>query len=398
MTNSPLAGAAVRPLAATCPKQITSNIIAAAHDLLGHLVAGRRIDSPAIRTAMHSAFGASDASGAWDWKAAYEAVEVAQLLFMRRYGPAIHAKTTDPFERLKLVERIARLAPTQTRRSEEMVAYQQFSTPLPLAFLVAKAAAVTPFDAVLEPSAGTGMLAAFAQAAKAQLILNERDPLRAQGLAGVRLQNLCPRARVLYVSATGATDPANLCYAIRLGLWGPGTSFADRDAFMAGIASGGIAAMEIVARDLKALGLYTARALSFSDVEYDPLEHKLTAEQIAVYNAYADGWAVIHANLDHVLAATNIVDPMDGASLNPQAKGSALSRFESAKQRFFGQVLVAMKMPTLIKAIEAELAAGHHVVVQLVTTAQAMLDRRLAHLGADERAHLDIELSPREYM
>ena len=145
MTNSPLVGASARPLASACPAQTAACIIAAAHDLLGHLAAGRRIDASAIRTAMHSAFGASDASGAWDWKAAYEAVEVAQLLFMRRYGPAIHAKTADPFERLKLVERIARLAPTQTRRSEEMLAYQQFSTPLGLAWVAGFACRPNPF-------------------------------------------------------------------------------------------------------------------------------------------------------------------------------------------------------------------------------------------------------------
>lgn len=154
MTNSPLAGASARPLAAACPQQTAASIICAAQDLLGHLAAGRRIDAPAIRTAMQSAFGASDAVGAWDWKAAYEAVEVAQLLFMRRYGPAIHAKTSDPFERLKLVERIARLAPTQTRRSEEMQAYQQFSTPLGLAWVAGFAASFVPGELVLEPSAG----------------------------------------------------------------------------------------------------------------------------------------------------------------------------------------------------------------------------------------------------
>lgn len=66
MTNSPLAGAFVRPLAAACPQQTATAIIAAAHDLLGHLAAGRRIDTGTIRTAMQSAFGASDAVGAWD--------------------------------------------------------------------------------------------------------------------------------------------------------------------------------------------------------------------------------------------------------------------------------------------------------------------------------------------
>jgi hypothetical protein len=32
-------------------------------------------------------------------------------------------------------------------------------------------------------------------------------------------------------------------------------------------------------------------------VEYDILEHQLTDDQIAVYDAYADAWAIIHANL-----------------------------------------------------------------------------------------------------
>jgi hypothetical protein len=46
-----------------------------------------------------------------------------------------------------------------------------------------------------------------------------------QGLAGVELQNRLPRARVVYASATGATDINNLAYAVRLGLWGRGPSF-----------------------------------------------------------------------------------------------------------------------------------------------------------------------------
>ena len=179
MTNLPSAGASVRPLASACPKQTANNIIAAAQDLLGHLAAGRRIDAPAMRTAMQSAFGASDASGAWDWKLAYEAVEVAQVLFMRRYGPAIHGKTADPFERLKLVERTARLAPTQTRRSEEMQTYQQFSTPLGLAWVAGFAASFQQGELVLEPSAGTGLLAIMGETAGCRMVVNEVADTRA---------------------------------------------------------------------------------------------------------------------------------------------------------------------------------------------------------------------------
>src|SRR3546814_4915246 len=50
---------------------------------------------------------------------------------------------------------------------------QQFSTPLPLAFVAAHAASIHAGDRVLEPSAGTGMLAIHAELAGAALALNE---------------------------------------------------------------------------------------------------------------------------------------------------------------------------------------------------------------------------------
>ena len=219
-----------------------------------------------------------------------------------------------------------------------------------------------------------------------------------QGIAGVRLQNLLPRARVLYVSATGASDVNNLAYATRLGLWGPGTAFADRKAFVESLRRGGIAALELIARDLKTQGLYAARALSFAGVEYDILEHRLTPDQIGVYDAYADAWAIIHANLRAALDATRITDSFSKETYNSGAKSAALSIFESTKQRFFGQLLIGMKLPSLIPAMREDLTRGDCVVVQLVSTSEAMLNRALAGLGAEERANLDIELSPREFL
>ncbi|MDF0491371.1 strawberry notch family protein [Sphingomonas sp. H39-1-10] len=114
-----------------------------------------------------------------------------------------------------------------------------------------------------------------------------------QGICGVLLQNYLPSARVLYASATGASDINNLAYAVRLGLWGPETAFADREQFISSIRKGGIAAMELVARDLKATGLYMARALSFAGVEYDILKHELTPAQIEIYDTYADAWEIL---------------------------------------------------------------------------------------------------------
>jgi hypothetical protein len=48
-----------------------------------------------------------------------------------------------------------------------------------------------------------------------------------------------------------------------------------------------------VARDLKALGLYTSRALSFAGVEYDVLRHALTPAQIEIYDTYAKAWSIL---------------------------------------------------------------------------------------------------------
>lgn len=219
-----------------------------------------------------------------------------------------------------------------------------------------------------------------------------------QGIAGVLLQNNLPAARVLYASATGASDVNNLAYAVRLPLWGPGTSFATRENFISDIRSGGIAAMELVSRDLKALGLYQSRALSFAGVEYDVLKHELRPDQIEIYDSYADAWAVIHRNVEAALAQTGVVDDVGGETLNSGAKAAARSRLESCKQRFFNQLLLSMKLPTIIAATDEHLAAGQSVVIQLVTTAESILDRRLNGLSPEERARLEIDLSPREYV
>ena len=217
-----------------------------------------------------------------------------------------------------------------------------------------------------------------------------------QGIAGVLLQNTLPRARVLYASATGASDINNLAYAVRLGLWGPGTAFANREQFISEIRDGGIAAMELVARDLKASGLYLARALSFAGIEYDILRHDLSLDQIAIYDTYCEAWTIIHQNLDAALELTGVVDGLENRTLNSGAKAAARSRFEGTKQRFFAQVLLSLKLPSIYPAIDEHLAQDESVVVQLVSTAESILNRRLNELDPEEREALELDLSPRE--
>ena len=218
-----------------------------------------------------------------------------------------------------------------------------------------------------------------------------------QGRAGLRLQNALPDARILYVSATGATTVPGLAYARRLGLWASGeTPFETRTAFVAAMEAGGVAAMEVVARDLKALGLYQARALSYDGVEVDILEHPLTDEQRRIYDAYAGAFKIIHQNIQEALKATGIVD--GESTLNKNAKSAALSAFEGAKQRFFGHLLTSMKCPSLIRAIETDMQEGRSAVVQLVSTGEALMERRIAEIPASEWDDLSIDLTPREYV
>ncbi|WP_290688407.1 MULTISPECIES: strawberry notch-like NTP hydrolase domain-containing protein [unclassified Haematobacter] len=218
-----------------------------------------------------------------------------------------------------------------------------------------------------------------------------------QGRAGLRLQHALPDARVVYVSATGATTMHNLAYAQRLGLWGGADfPFATRAEFVEAIEAGGVAAMEVLARDLRSLGLYTARSLSYDGVEYELIEHQLTAEQRRVYDSYAGAFAVIHNNLDAAMEAANITGS-DG-TLNRQAKSAARSAFESTKQRFFGHLLTSMKTPTLLRSITEDLEAGHAAVIQIVSTGEALMERRLAEIPTEEWNDLNTDLSPREYV
>ena len=134
---------------------------------------------------MEAAFGASDASGAWDWKTAYDACEAATVLFLRKYGKALFRRANSPASRVSALTKIAGLLPTHTRRSAESEAFQQFSTPTPLGFAALTAAAIGPADRVLEPSAGTGLLAILAEIAGGALVLNELAETRSALLASL---------------------------------------------------------------------------------------------------------------------------------------------------------------------------------------------------------------------
>lgn len=208
-------------------------------------------------------------------------------------------------------------------------------------------------------------------------------------LAALELQKRLPKARVVYVSATGATEISNLAYANRLGLWGEGTAFPNVTAFIGRVSQGGIAAMEVVARDMKAMGSYLARKLAFNgkskayQVKYKRLEHKLTKDQSAIYDELAKAWQGVLSRINEALALTEA---------NGEGKGHAMSAFWGSHQRFFNQVLTAMQMPSVITSIRQDIAEGKAVVLQITNTNEASTTRALANADSLD----DVDITPRD--
>jgi hypothetical protein len=119
MTESLVGGASAVPLSMRVTAVVASAIVSAARQLLTDLEQGGCIDAAVLRNAMQAAFGGSDATGAWNWKIAYDACEAATVLFLRRHGAAMRAKAPSPAAMLSMLMRITALLPTETRRSEE---------------------------------------------------------------------------------------------------------------------------------------------------------------------------------------------------------------------------------------------------------------------------------------
>jgi hypothetical protein len=219
-----------------------------------------------------------------------------------------------------------------------------------------------------------------------------------RGNMGIELQRRFPQARVRYFSATGATEARHMAPYERLGLWGAGAPFADFATFLVAMERGGVAAMEMLCRDLKSVGTYMSRTISYgptrnpdgsivpnSAVEYEPLLHRLSEDERRQYDQIADLWS-------------ELLVAFESAEQNAcqRRNGNRYAQFYSAQQRFFLQLMMAYTLPDVLPAIEADLREGRSVVLSLFNTGEAQADRKVN----DARAHgvelSDLDATPRE--
>lgn len=219
-----------------------------------------------------------------------------------------------------------------------------------------------------------------------------------RGNMGIALQRLFPRARVRYFSATGATEARHMAPYERLGLWGKGAPFPDFAAFLVAMERGGVAAMEMLCRDLKGVGAYLSRTISYgatftpdgtsvpqSAVEYEPILHRLSPEEKNQYDRIADLWSEL----------LNAFEAAEGRSGEPR-RGSRYSQFYATQQRFFLQLMMSYAAKDVLPAIQADLANGRSVVVSLFNTGEAQTERKVRDARAEGLDLSELDATPYE--
>lgn len=212
------------------------------------------------------------------------------------------------------------------------------------------------------------------------------------------IQAMFPKARVVYVTATVASDPTQLAFLDRLGLWGKGKAFARPAELLAAVQNAGLAGMELVARDLKARGLYIARNLSYNGVSYRTLEHKLLPDQVYAYDIAAGAWQKVLQNVNEVIRA--LTDDKNSG----KARGAALSKFYGQQQAFFNSLITSLTLPSAFEDMQRALDAGNSVVIQLTETGEARQGRAIEEAtqrAKDTGEDLDIasiDLSPKDIL
>ena len=212
-----------------------------------------------------------------------------------------------------------------------------------------------------------------------------------QAKIAVKLQEMLPNARVVYASATGATEVSHLACLPRLGLWGEGTSFKTKGEFIDKISKGGLSMMEMVARDMKAAGLTLSRSLTMEGIVNRTLKHDLSPDQTRRYNECAAAWQEVYDNALETLAAT-------GGIHGRGETRKIIGGMKTAQQQFFNSLLTSMMLPSVIADMKRNLADGKSIVIQLTQTNEAALKKNLANKNDPDFDPEGIDTSPREIL
>ncbi|CAL5069870.1 unnamed protein product [Urochloa decumbens] len=206
------------------------------------------------------------------------------------------------------------------------------------------------------------------------------------GKAVLEIQEKLPEARVVYCSATGASEPRNLGYMVRLGLWGEGTSFHNFPQFLGALEKGGVGALELVAMDMKARGMYVCRTLSYKGADFDTVEAPLEERMMNMYRKAAEFWAELRLEL---LSASEFFAEEKGNS------NQIWRLYWASHQRFFRHMCMSAKVPAVVRIAKQALAENKCVVIGLQSTGEARTEEAVTKYGVEME---DFVSGPRELL
>ncbi|CAB3402081.1 unnamed protein product [Caenorhabditis bovis] len=191
----------------------------------------------------------------------------------------------------------------------------------------------------------------------------------------LELQKALPNARVVYASATGATEPRNMAYMTRLGLWGERQAFPEFTDFISAVERRGVGAMEVVAMDMKQRGLYLARQLSFRGVSFSVQEVQLSADFVKMYDESVKLWMEARRQFQVVLEA---MDEDERATCK-----TVWGQFWACHQRFFKYLCIAAKVDTCVQIAREAIKAKKCVVIGLQSTGESATLETLEEMGGE---------------
>ncbi|KXZ54936.1 hypothetical protein GPECTOR_3g106 [Gonium pectorale] len=193
---------------------------------------------------------------------------------------------------------------------------------------------------------------------KAKNLLDLAGNSSQTGLAVEALQEQVPDARVLYSSATGASEPNNLRYMVRLGSFG----YASIGAMIDVLKDSGLGALEMFSMGLKATGTYLSRTLSYKGAEFRMEQLEMDPIFRVMYDRSVHLWNLIFKVMSQL--------PKD----KRWKRDVRQSLFFSSHQRFYRQMLMASKVKRCAELAAEALNDGMCVVVGLQSTGEANLN------------------------
>ena len=178
-------------------------------------------------------------------------------------------------------------------------------------------------------------------------------------------------------------------YAERLGLWstaenpsatpsalssGIRSIFHSFKHFQGALQQRGLGSLEMLALEMKQMGTFVARTLSWDGAEFETVEVPLNPSQTRVYDEAVQWWTKLKIEIEEVL---DLLSKMG----SPPNK-IIWRAFWSAHQRFFREMAVCGKVPFIAADAKRVLQGGCSVIVGLQSTGEAGTQSALDELKA----------------